>query len=138
MKKRKEAYEHMYKEYKGTRKAAAPEFKQQVPLMQDLLKSMGINVVTKEGFEADDIIGTIAKTSAKAGLDVVVVSGDRDLLQLCEEHIKLRIPKTKKGGTEVEDYYPENVIEKYGVPYAEEVEEADSDSTVVEPSTENE
>lgn len=105
----------MYKDYKGTRKAAAPEFKQQVPLMQDLLKSMGINVVTFEGFEADDIIGTIAKTSAKAGLDVVIVSGDRDLLQLCEEHIKIRIPKTKKGGTEVEDYLPENVMQVYGV-----------------------
>lgn len=105
----------MYKEYKGTRKAAAPEFKQQVPLMQDLLRSMNINVVTCEGFEADDIIGTIAKTSARDGLDVVIVSGDRDLLQLCEEHIKIRIPKTKKGGTEVEDYLPENVFETYGV-----------------------
>lgn len=105
----------MYKEYKGTRKAAAPEFREQVPLMQDLLKAMGINVVTMEGFEADDVIGTIAKQSAREGLDVVIISGDRDLLQLCEDHIKLRIPKTKKGGTEVEDYYPGDVVEKYGV-----------------------
>ena len=92
--------------YKGTRKPMQPELKQQVPLMKELLKAMNITVVEQEGYEADDILGTIAKESAAKGIDVSIVSGDRDLLQLADEHIKIRIPKTKKGVTEVEDYYP--------------------------------
>ena len=101
--------------YKGTRKPMQPELKQQVPLMKELLKAMNITVVEQEGFEADDILGTIAKESAAKGIDVSIISGDRDLLQLADEHIKIRIPKTKKGVTEVEDYYPADVIELYGV-----------------------
>ena len=101
--------------YKGTRKPMQPELKQQVPLMKELLKSMNITVVEQEGYEADDILGTIAKESAAKGIDVSIVSGDRDLLQLADEHIKIRIPKTKKGVTEVEDYYPSDVFELYGV-----------------------
>lgn len=101
--------------YKGTRKPMQPELKQQVPLMKELLKAMNISVVEQEGFEADDILGTIAKESAAKGIDVSIISGDRDLLQLADEHIKIRIPKTKKGVTEVEDYYPADVIELYGV-----------------------
>ncbi len=104
-----------YSEYKGTRKPAQPELKQQIPLIKDVLKSMNISVIELEGYEADDLIGTIAKRSAKAGLEVSVISGDRDLLQLAEEHIKIRIPKTKKGVTEVEDYLPEDVVAAYGV-----------------------
>ena len=88
-----------------------PELKQQVPLMKELLKAMNITVVEQEGYEADDILGTIAKESAAKGIDVSIVSGDRDLLQLADEHIKIRIPKTKKGVTEVEDYYPSDVFE---------------------------
>lgn len=101
--------------YKGTRKPMQPELKQQVPLMKELLKAMNITVVEQEGYEADDILGTIAKESAAKGIDVSIVSGDRDLLQLADEHIKIRIPKTKKGVTEVEDYYPSDVFELYGV-----------------------
>ncbi len=73
-----------------------PELKQQVPLMKELLKAMNITVVEQEGYEADDILGTIAKESAAKGIDVSIVSGDRDLLQLADEHIKIRIPKTKE------------------------------------------
>ena len=101
--------------YKGTRKPMQPELKQQVPLMKELLKAMNITVVEQEGYEADDILGTIAKESAAKGIDVSIVSGDRDLLQLADEHIKIRIPKTKKGVTEVEDYYPSDVFNLYGV-----------------------
>ncbi len=104
-----------YSEYKGTRKPAQPELKQQIPLIKDVLKSMRITIVEKEGFEADDLIGTIAKMCAKTGYEVSVISGDRDLLQLAEEHIKIRIPKTKKGVTEVEDYLPADVEAAYGV-----------------------
>ena len=101
--------------YKGTRKPMQPELKQQVPLMKELLKAMNITVVEQEGYEADDILGTLAKQNANKGIDVSIISGDRDLLQLADEHIKIRIPKTKKGVTEVEDYYPADVFDLYGV-----------------------
>lgn len=104
-----------YEAYKGTRKPMAPELKQQVPLIKELLRAMNITVIEKAGYEADDIIGTIAKESAAKGVEVSVISGDRDLLQLAEEHIQIRIPKTKKGVTEVENYYPEDVKALYGV-----------------------
>ena len=104
-----------YADYKGTRKPMLPELKQQVPLMKELLNAMNIKIVEKEGFEADDLLGTIAKNSQKNGLEVSIVSGDRDLLQLADDKIKIRIPKTKKGVTEVEDYYPEDVVKLYGV-----------------------
>lgn len=103
----------MYREYKGTRKPMAEELRQQVPLMKEMLKAMGVTVVEKGGYEADDILGTIAKRSEAEGLEVSVVSGDRDLLQLASDHIKIRIPKTKKTGTEVEDYNAKEVQEKY-------------------------
>lgn len=104
-----------YEAYKGTRKPMAPELKQQVPLMKDVLRAMNITIVEKEGYEADDLLGTLAKSAAAKGLEVSVISGDRDLLQLSEDHIKIRIPKTKKGVTEVEDYLPEDVKEVMGV-----------------------
>ncbi len=109
----------MYAEYKGTRKPMAPELREQVPVMKEMLKAMGVTIVEKAGYEADDLLGTIAKRCEDAGLLVSVVSGDRDLLQLASEHIKIRIPKTKKTGTEVEDYNAAQVMEKYGVTPAE-------------------
>ncbi len=105
----------MYAEYKGTRKPMAEELRQQVPVMKEVLRAMGITVVERAGFEADDILGTIAKRSEAAGLQVALVSGDRDLLQLASEKIKIRIPKTKRTGTEIEDYYAADVKEKYQV-----------------------
>ncbi len=105
----------MFVDYKGTRKPMAEELRQQVPVMKEVLKSMGIAIVECEGYEADDILGTIARRSEKAGLEVSLVSGDRDLLQLATEHIKIRIPKTKRTGTEIEDYYAADVKERYQV-----------------------
>ena len=105
----------MFAAYKGTRKPMAEELRQQVPLMKEMLKAMGITVVEKGGYEADDILGTIAKQSEAKGLTVSVVSGDRDLLQLATDRIKIRIPKTKRTGTEIEDYNTKEVIEKYQV-----------------------
>ena len=105
----------MYEAYKGTRKPMAEELREQVPLMKDMLRAMGVTVVEKEGYEADDLLGTIAKQSEAKGLEVSVVSGDRDLLQLATDHIKIRIPKTKRTGTEIEDYYAKDVVEKYQV-----------------------
>ncbi len=105
----------MYSDYKGTRKPAPEEFRQQVPLMKEVLASMGIVTIELEGYEADDLLGTVAKRSEAAGLEVSVVSGDRDLLQLATDRIKIRIPKTKKGVTEVEDYNTKEVMALYGV-----------------------
>lgn len=105
----------MYAEYKGTRKPMAEELRQQVPVMKEVLRAMGVVVVEREGYEADDILGTIAKRSEAQGLLVSLVSGDRDLLQLASEHIKIRIPKTKRTGTEIEDYYAADVKAKYQV-----------------------
>ena len=105
----------MFAEYKGTRKPMASELREQVPLMKEMLSAMGVTVIEKGGYEADDLLGTIAKSSEEQGLEVSVVSGDRDLLQLASEHIKIRIPKTKRTGTEIEDYYASDVVEKYQV-----------------------
>lgn len=105
----------MFAEYKGTRKPMAQELREQVPLMKEMLKAMGVTTIEKGGYEADDLLGTIAKQSEQKGLTVSVVSGDRDLLQLATDHIKIRIPKTKRTGTEIEDYNAAEVKEKYQV-----------------------
>lgn len=105
----------MFEEYKGTRKPMADELRQQVPLIKEMLKAMGITIVEKEGYEADDILGTLSAKAEKEGMDVAVISGDRDLLQLATEHVMIRIPKTKKTGTEIENYLADDVVEKYGV-----------------------
>ena len=105
----------MYEEYKGTRKPMAEELREQVPLMKDGLKAMGIRLIEKAGLEADDLIGTLSRRCEEAGMDVVVLSGDRDLLQLATKKVKIRIPKTKGGRTEVEDYLAADVKEKYQV-----------------------
>lgn len=105
----------MYEGYKGTRKPMPEELAQQVPLIKEVLKAMGIPIMTLDGYEADDILGTVAKKNAAQGVEVSVVSGDRDLLQLSDTHIKIRIPKTTKNGTEVKDYFPEDVKREYQV-----------------------
>ena len=105
----------MYGEYKGTRKPMPHELVEQVPLIEEALTDMNVCVVTKEGYEADDILGTLAKRAEAEGMIVSVVSGDRDLLQLATDNIKIRIPKTKKGTTEIEDYNTAQVVETYGV-----------------------
>ena len=105
----------MFSEYKGTRKPMAEELRQQIPVMKEMLCAMGVTMVEKGGYEADDLLGTIAKRSEAQGLTVSVVSGDRDLLQLATEHIKIRIPKTKRTGTEIEDHNAKEVLERYQV-----------------------
>ena len=105
----------MFEEYKGTRKPMAEELRQQVPVIKEVLQAMGVKIIEKAGLEADDILGTISRMSERRGLEVSVISGDRDLLQLATEHVKIRIPKTKKGQTEIEDYYAEDVLNAYQV-----------------------
>ena len=105
----------MYPEYKGTRKSMDDDLRVQVPIIKDVLASMEIPIVTKEGFEADDIIGTIAKKNASDKLEVTILSGDKDLLQLADEHISMKTPKTSKGVTTVTHYTPEKIKEEFGV-----------------------
>lgn len=104
-----------YKAYKGTRKPMPGELREQVPLMKEVLAAMDIPVVTQAGIEADDILGTIGSEAQQASFEVVIVSGDRDLLQLATDQIKIKIPKTKAGGTVTENYYARDVEELYGV-----------------------
>lgn len=105
----------MYDAYKGTRKPMPEELREQVPVMKDVLRAMHVVIMECEGLEADDILGTLAKKAEAEGMEVSLVSGDRDLLQISDEHIKIRIPKTKMGKTEIEDYYPEDVVKAYQV-----------------------
>ena len=105
----------IYTQYKGTRKPMPEELREQIPVMKEVLAAMGIKTVEQPGLEADDILGTLAKRSEKEGMEVSLISGDRDLLQIASERIKIRIPKTKGGKTEIEDYYAADVEAKYQV-----------------------
>ena len=105
----------LYDAYKGTRKGMPDELREQVPYIKNLVKEMNIKTLELEGYEADDLLGTMAKKAQKEGIEVSLLSGDRDLLQIADEHIKIRIPKTIKGQTTVEDYYPSDVLAKYNV-----------------------
>ncbi|MDO5834238.1 MAG: DNA polymerase I [Lachnospiraceae bacterium] len=105
----------MFDAYKGTRKPMPPELHEQIPLMQEVLRSMHIPLLMKGGYEADDLLGTIAKRCQKEGVEVTIVSGDRDLLQLADEKIKICLPKTAKGVTTVYNYYPDDVVKEWGV-----------------------
>ena len=105
----------MYAEYKGTRKPMAEELRQQVPVIKEVLQAMGIYTIEQAGLEADDLLGTLSKRCESLGMEVAIISGDRDTLQLATEHTMIRIPKTKQGRTEVEDYHAAEVQECYGV-----------------------
>ena len=104
---------NMFDGYKGTRKPMAEELRQQVPMMKEMLQAMGVTIVELPGYEADDLLGTLSCMGEARGMEVSVVSGDRDLLQLATEHVQIRIPKTKKTGTEIENYYAKDVQERY-------------------------
>ena len=104
-----------YEAYKGTRKSMPEELRPQIPLLKKVLGTMNIKTMELGGYEADDLLGTLAKKAESEGIVPVIVSGDRDLLQLASENIKVRIPKTKGGQTVIEDYNAQQVFETYGV-----------------------
>ena len=104
-----------YAAYKGTRKPMPTELREQVPLMKEMLTAMGICILEHAGWEADDILGSLARMSERQGMQVSLISGDRDLLQIATDKVKIRIPKTKGGKTEIEDYYAKDVEAAYGV-----------------------
>ena len=102
-----------YKEYKGGRAKTPPELSEQFPLIRELVQSFGIAQFELEGYEADDIIGTMTRLADERGLNVVVVTGDKDMLQLASEHVTIAL--TRKGISEVELYTPDTIREKYGL-----------------------
>ncbi|MBE6008280.1 MAG: DNA polymerase I [Lachnospiraceae bacterium] len=105
----------MFEGYKGTRKGMPDELRSQMPILKEALTLMGIKQFALEGYEADDILGTLSLKAEKEGITPVIISGDRDLLQLCDDKLMVRIPKTKGGKTEIEDYLAKDVLAKYSV-----------------------
>lgn len=105
----------MYDKYKANRHGMPDELKEQMPMIKEVLKAMNIDIVEKEGYEGDDILGTLAKYGENQGLDVVILSGDRDTFQLATNKTTIRIPRTKAGKTETEDYDRNKVVEEYGL-----------------------
>lgn len=103
-----------YPEYKATRSETPQEFRGQIPLLQDCLAAMSIPVLTKEGFEADDILATLSTQGAEQGYEVLVVSGDRDSIQLVNDDVTLLYPSVQ-GVSQLKRYDPATVQERYGV-----------------------
>ncbi|GIP33734.1 DNA polymerase I [Paenibacillus sp. J2TS4] len=102
-----------YKEYKGGRAKTPPELSEQFPLLKDLLQAFGISQFELEGYEADDIIGTLTRLADDQGIEVLVVTGDKDMLQLASSQVTIAL--TRKGISEVELYDPGAIEEKYGL-----------------------
>lgn len=104
-----------YEEYKATRKGMPDELRVQMPIIKDILKAMNIKILELEGYEADDILGTISKYGDENGMEVLLLTGDRDYLQLATNKVTVRIPTTKMGKTDYADYTPEVIYEKFGI-----------------------
>ena len=105
----------MYEGYKANRKGMPDELAEQMPIIKEILKAMNIDIIEKEGYEADDILGTLSCYGEKQGLDVIILSGDRDTFQLATNKVTIRIPHTKAGKSETDEYNKEKIIEKYGI-----------------------
>ena len=105
----------MYEGYKANRKGMPDELAEQMPIIKEILRAMNIDIVEKEGYEADDVLGTLSRYGEKHKLEVVILSGDRDTFQLATNKVTIRIPHTKAGKTETDEYNKEKIIEKYGI-----------------------
>ena len=105
----------LYEGYKATRKGMPNELAEQMPIIKDILRAMNITILEKEGVEADDVLGTLSKKAESLGMDVTILSGDRDTFQLASDKITIQIPRTKVGKTENENFNREKVLEVYGV-----------------------
>ena len=110
-----DARKKMYEGYKKNRHGMPQELAAQMPIIKEVLHAMNIETMEKADYEGDDILGTYAKKFAANGKDVYILSGDRDLFQLIEENITVRIPRTKMGKTETEIYTKEKIQEEYGL-----------------------
>ena len=105
----------LYEGYKANRKGMPDELAEQMPIIKEVLRAMNIDIVEMEGYEADDVLGTLSRYGEKQGLEVTILSGDRDTFQLATDNITIRIPHTKGGKTETDQYNREKIIEKYGL-----------------------
>ena len=105
----------LYDGYKANRKGMPNELAEQMPIIKEILRAMNIDIVEKEGYEGDDIIGTLSKYGEKKGLEVIILSGDRDTFQLATDNVKIHIPRTKAGKTETEIFDRSKVKEVYGI-----------------------
>ena len=105
----------LYDGYKANRHGMPDELAEQMPMIKEILKAMNIDIIEKEGYEGDDILGTLSCYGEQQNLDVTILSGDRDTFQLATDKVTIRIPHTKGGKTETDDYNREKVIEKYGI-----------------------
>lgn len=105
----------MYDGYKANRKGMPDELACQMPIIKEILRAMKIDIVEKQGYEGDDILGTLSVYGEKQGLDVTILSGDRDTFQLATDKVTIRIPRTKMGKTEVEDFNKAKVKEIYNL-----------------------
>ena len=105
----------MYEGYKANRKGMPEELAQQMPIIKEVLKAMNIDIIEKEGYEADDVLGTLSRYGEKQGLEVHILSGDRDTFQLATDNTMIHIPRTKAGKTETEIYNREKIKEVYGI-----------------------
>ena len=105
----------LYDGYKANRHGMPDELAEQMPIIKEILKAMNIDIIEKQGYEGDDILGTLAKYGEKQGLEVTILSGDRDTFQLASDNITIRIPRTKGGKTETEDYDRKKILEEYGL-----------------------
>ena len=104
-----------YEGYKANRHGMPDELRAQMPIIKDVLRAMNITIIEKEGYEADDVLGTLSKRGEESGVDVTILSGDRDTFQLATDKVTIRIPRTKAGKTEEDDFDRAKVIETYGV-----------------------
>ena len=109
------ARHEMYEGYKANRKGMPNELAAQMPIIKDVLTKMNIKIVEKQGYEGDDILGTFSKIGEESGLKVYILSGDRDTFQLATDNVTIRIPRTKAGKTEEEDFDKAKVVETYNV-----------------------
>ena len=105
----------MYEGYKATRKGMPEELAKQMPILKNVLKAMNIDIIEMEGYEADDVLGTLARKGEEKGIEVVLLTGDRDSFQLATDKVKIYIPRTKAGKTETEIFDKSKVEEVYGV-----------------------
>ena len=105
----------LYEGYKANRKGMPEELAEQMPMIKEILKAMNIDIVEKEGYEADDVLGTLSRYGEKNGLEVTILSGDRDTFQLATDNITIRIPRTKAGKTETDLFDRAKIKETYGL-----------------------
>ena len=105
----------MYEGYKANRKGMPDELAEQMPIIKEILRAMNIDIIEKEGYEADDVIGTLSRYGEKQGLEVIILSGDRDTFQLATDKVTIRIPRTKGGKTETDLFDRNKIIETYKI-----------------------